>query len=203
MINLLPTQYKQDILYARRNLRLAHWSGILLSSFVLFALVTVSGLFYMSKATADYTQQANATQDQLKIQKLDETKVRLQSISDSFKLVLQVLNRQILFSKLLQQIGVAMPSGATLSSLSINKVQGGVDINAVAKDYDTATQVQINLQDPKNQIFEKADIVSISCVSGATGPAAEYPCTVTIRALFAKNNPFIVSSTTTKTGTTQ
>ena len=67
---------------------------------------------------------------------------------------------------------------------------GGIDLNAVTKDYQTATQVQLNLQDPKNKIFDKADILNITCSS--SNPAdPSYPCTISLKALFAKNNPFL------------
>jgi hypothetical protein len=81
-----------------------------------------------------------------------------------------------------------MPANANLTGLDINGVQGGLDITANAADYKTATQVQVNLSDPANKIFEKADIVDIKCDGSAN---ANYPCQVTIRALFAKNNPFL------------
>jgi hypothetical protein len=195
MINLLPSAVKQDFVYARRNTKLLRWSLALFTTFVLFAGLVVAGQLYMTQSIHTYEAQVAASQQQLKEQKLDETQAHLQSISDNLKLVLQVLSREILFSKLLKQVGAAMPNGATLSSLTISKTTGGIDLNAVAKDYQTATQVQLNLQDPANKIFEKADIVNITCVSGQSGTNAEYPCTVTIRALFAKNNPFLFTST--------
>jgi hypothetical protein len=81
-----------------------------------------------------------------------------------------------------------------LTGLSINKVQGGLDLQAAATDSQTATQVQVNLQDPKNQIFEKADIVNIQCATDASTAGdplkSQYPCTVQLRTLFAKNNTF-------------
>lgn len=131
----------------------------------------------------------------LKEQKLEETQKRVTDISDSIKLALQVLSREILFSKLISQVGAAMPSGASLQSLSIGSTEGGIDLTAGADDYQTATQVQVNLADKDNKIFEKADIVNITCVqpanTGATATGPEpYPCTISIRALFSKDNGF-------------
>ncbi len=119
--------------------------------------------------------------------------MKVQQLSDSLKLVTQVLQREILFSKLLAQTGAALPNGSVLTDLSINKLQGGLDLRVSATDYQTATQVQLNLQDPNNKIFEKADIVNIQCVTPKPGNNAlqnKYPCNVQLRALFAKNNPF-------------
>ena len=81
-----------------------------------------------------------------------------------------------------------MPPGSSLTGLNIAQVTGGIDITAGASDYNTASQVQVNLADPNNKIFSKADIVGINCASGSSG---SYPCTVTIRALFAANNPYL------------
>jgi len=92
-------------------------------------------------------------------------------------------------SELLQQVGAVMPSGSSLSSLTVNKFEGGIDLSVQSKDYQTATQIQVNLQDPNNKIFDKVDIININC--GASSPGSPYPCTGTYRALFAKENPFM------------
>ena len=189
MINLLPPNTYQSILYARRNSRLVSWIVAVIVGLSLIAVVVIGGQFFIDKSSRAYQQQADAAEQQLKIQKLDETQARVKEISGSLRLVVDVLGREVLFSKLLQQIGSAMPPGSSLAGLSIIKVQGGIDLNAVAKDYQTATQVQVNLQDPKNKIFDKADIVSITCSSTSSDP--DYPCQVSLRVAFAKDNPFL------------
>lgn len=189
MINLLPPQIQEDVGYARRNARLRRWCAGLLIGLASICLIIVFGLLYIHQTTQNTTQQIADAKTQLKTQKLEETQARIEDISSGLKLTIQVLSREILFSRLLQQIGNAMPPGSALNSLSINKLQGGIDLNAKAKDYQSATQVQVNLQDPANKIFSKADIVSISC--NASGADANYPCTVSIRALFSKDNNFL------------
>src|SRR5262249_51159234 len=133
-------------------------------------------------------QQVEQARAELRAQKLDETQQRVEDLSNSLKLVNQVLSKQVLFSELLKQTGAVMPSGATLSNLTVSKLQGGIDLQVVSKDYQTATQVQVNLADKNNKIFDKVDIVSITCSTGAQVTA--YPCSGNYRALFAKDNPF-------------
>lgn len=199
MINLLPTETKQAILYARRNRRLLHWTAALSLSIVGILVVVVFGQLYINRSIAAYTRQVDQAREQLKVQKLEETQARVEDITSSLKLALQVLSREVLFSKLIRQVGAAMPEDTVLTNLQITKVQGGVDLNASAADYNTATQIQVNLQDPANRIFEKADIVNITCnpqpastTSNTTNNLKnKYPCEVTIRALFTKNNPFL------------
>lgn len=192
MINLLPPNIKEDILYARRNTRLLRWSVMFVIVFVGVGLIVGFGGLYLRQSTQAYYQQLATTTQQLKDQKLDETQQRVQEMSNNIKLALQVLSREVLFSKLVQQIGAAMPADTTLTALQINKLQGGIDLSAQAVDYNTATQIQVNLQDPANQIFAKADIQNITCNSNGTGTFnKKYPCQVQIRALFATNNPFL------------
>jgi hypothetical protein len=90
---------------------------------------------------------------------------------------------------LLQQISTVVPNGVNLTGLDINQADGAIDINAKASSYTAATQLQANLNDPDNQIFAKADLINVGC-SGSSSDST-HPCTVTIRALFGSDNPFL------------
>lgn len=187
MINLLPKDVKVTLAYARRNTILRKW--ITASAFGVLGIVVVlaAGQLFIVRSTHSWQKQVNATNEQLSAQQLEQTQAHVSEISDSIKLAIQVLSKQVLFSKLLTQVGAAMPPGSSLQSLSISSLEGGIDLTAVATSYQTATQVQINLADPDNKIFETADIVNITCLDSGSD---EYPCRVTIRALFAKDNNF-------------
>lgn len=199
MINLLPPGVKENIIYARRNTRLRSWCIALFVSIVVIGAIVAAGRVYMQQSIKTYSRQVAQGTQQLEAQELTETQAKVKELTNNLKLVVQVLQREILFSKLLRQVGFALPNGSVLSGLSINAVQGGIDLQASAVDYQTATQVQVNLQDPNNKIFEKADIVNVQCGASSTSTISEYPCTVHIRALFAKDNPF---SFITTNGTT-
>jgi cell division protein FtsL len=188
MINLLPPDIRQNILYARRNTQLLHWAMALLTGIVGVTAVVAFGYFYIDQNTRNVNSQVAQAHQELQSQKLEETQGRVEDISSSLKLVTQVLSKQILVSELLKQTGAVMPSGSSLAGLSINKLQGGIDLQAVSTDYQTATQVQVNLQDPKNKLFDKVDIINVSC--STQGSAQGYPCTGSYRARFVKDNPF-------------
>jgi Tfp pilus assembly protein PilN len=169
------------------------------------ALVIAAGHFYLQGTVDTYSKQVAISQQQLTDQKLEETQKEIEAVSGNLKLVVQVLSRAILFSKFLDQVGSIIPNGAVLTNLSIsNKVQGGIDLQFSATDYQTATQVQLNLSDPNNKIFDKSDLVSVQCgQSTSTTTSSEYPCSVQIRAQFAKNNSFSFISSTNPAGATQ
>ena len=191
MINLLPPEVKNSYKYARSNRQLRRWVFIFLGGLIGLVIIVTYGLLNITQSTADYTSRIAASEALLQQGKFAETQAKVQDISNSFNLVVKVLGQEVLFSELIKQIAVIIPANANLQSLNINQVQGAIDISAIATDYSTATQVQVNLADSSNKIFSKADIVNISCGSAsAVNPA--FPCTVNIRALFAANNPFLL-----------
>lgn len=197
MINLLPLSQKKQISYARRNTKLRRWLIANVIGVLGIVIIIATGQLFMARSTNSWQKQVDDTAAQLQVQKLQETQTRVGEISDSVKLAIQVLSKQVLFSKLLTQIGSVMPNGTSLQSLSIASPEGGIDLTAAATNYLSATQVQVNLSDPNNKIFEKADIVSVSCQQDEDADQ-RYPCQVTIRALFAKDNSF--QYVTNKTG---
>lgn len=190
MINLLPPEIKNSYRYARRNVALRRWVIICLVALVGLAGLATYGLLTLRQSTITYNNKIAASNELFKQEKFSETQTEVKDASNSFKLAVKVLGQEILFSKLIQQITATIPDGANLTELDINQAQGGIDISANATDYHTATQVQVNLSDPNNKIFSKADIIGINCVS-ANALNPKYPCLITIRALFASNNPFL------------
>lgn len=190
MINLLPPNIKEGYEYAQRNLKLVRWIMAFAIGLVGLGLIGGFGWLYMRSSINDYTSQVAIAQSQLTAQKVTQTDQQVKDITSSFKLVVQVLSKEVLFSQLLKQIATIMPPGANLTDLTISGTQGAIDITADATDYSTATQVQVNLADPANKIFASADLESVSCGSSQSANI-HYPCTVTVKALFAKNNPFL------------
>lgn len=200
MINLLPPEVKTGYTYARRNVVLRKWAAAFLVALIGLGALTTYGLLTLRQSTADYKTRNDATEAVFKKEKPSQTQKQVQDISNNFRLAVKVLQQEVLFSQLIKQIAATIPANANLTGLSIPQIQGGIDITADATDYKTATQVQVNLSDPDNKIFSKADIVSIDCGGNSDSSASStaptpadsaYPCKVTIRALFAANNPFL------------
>ncbi|MGH7240700.1 MAG: PilN domain-containing protein, partial [Candidatus Saccharimonadales bacterium] len=174
MINLLPPAVKQDYVYGARNTTLLRWSFAFAGGLVGLALIATFGLATMQNSAASYQKQVNIAQQQLTAQNLSGVENQVKELSGNFKLVVDVLSKEVLFSQLLKQIATVIPDNAILTGLNINQTSGGIDLTAAAKDYNTATQLQLNLEDPNNKIFSKADIISISCSTSAQN--ANYQC---------------------------
>jgi Tfp pilus assembly protein PilN len=198
VINLLPPDVKSGYRYALRNVSLRRWALLFVVALIGLGGIATYGLLTLQQSSVQYQKQIADSQTFLGKQKFKETQGQVKDISGSFKLVVQVLSQEVLFSQLLKQIGATIPNNANLTGLSIAQTKGAIDLSAVTTDYKTATQVQVNLADPSNKIFSKADIININC-NGANLVDPRYPCVVNIRALFADNNPYLfINSKSTK-----
>ena len=163
MINLLPTEIKDSYRHARANVHLLRWLCAFVIALVGLGLIGTAGVVYLRHATGDYQQQVASQQASLKEQKLEATKAKAKDISSSIKLAVRVLGNEVPFSKLLQQLATVTPPNVRLSALSISQTNGSLNISAVSTTYAAGTQLQVNLADPANKIFDKADIISIGC----------------------------------------
>lgn len=189
MINLLPPDLKQQYIYGRHSTVLRRWASALAFGILGVCVVTFGGLFLMEKSIVDYRAKVADAKALLGEQELDSTRTHAKELTAGITLATDVLSKQILFSKLITQIGMVTPSNTSLTDLNIVKDQDSMEIKAIAGDFTSATQLQVNLQDPANKIFSKADIQNITCNDKSEDP--RYPCTVTIKALFSKNNPYL------------
>lgn len=192
MINLIPPAHRQAIYYGRLNTRLVSWAIGIAFAFLGLIIIIGGSLFYLKQDSSQIRSSINKSRESLAIQNEKETLDRVKEINDNLKLTVDVLSNEVLFSELLQHIGLVMPPGTVLEDLSLtNEVFGlGINLQASARDYETGTRVHVNLNDSSNGIFEKADLVSITCEDGEQ--SSDYPCIVSVRALFMKDNPFLL-----------
>lgn len=182
MINLLPPERAQGIRYGRLNGILLRWLAGIASAALGLIIVIAGGWLYINQQSKNFQSNIVDSQAQLASQNLPKIRKDAAEISGDVKVINQVLGREINFSGLLEAIGQVMPPGTVLNSLTLSSANGAVDLSANAKDYSSATQIAVNLSDPKNGLFSKVDIVSINCTSGSS----TYNCNATLKALFSK-----------------
>jgi hypothetical protein len=186
MINLMPPAHKETISYARKNTYLVSWLiGVIIAALGV-VLVAGGGLYYLRADVTAYNKSAEATSVILKSQDQEEIINRVSELSGNLKLVVDVLSSEVLFSKLITEIGNIMPPGTVLAGLTLDsKLVGGIDLAILATSYESGVQAQINLADPENGIFSRADIGEVRCDFSEPNT---YPCSATMRVLFSKDN---------------
>lgn len=184
MINLLPPERAADIRFGRQNTVLRVWlvaAAVMIAGLV---LIIFSGWLYINRQANTLQKGIDTTNQQLKDKNLTKVQADAKEITGDIKVINKVLGSEIRFSDMIQTIGQIMPSGSVLSSLKVGKVVGALDLTANAKDYNSAAQIAANLSDPKNGLFTKVDIISVTC----SAPGNQiYPCTAVLKALFSED----------------
>jgi Tfp pilus assembly protein PilN len=183
MINLLPPSRADRIRYGRHNAMLLKWLIGSVVSIVCLAGIVLAGGHYIDTQANNLQRDIDFSSEQLKTQNLTQVQKDAKQINSNIKVINQVLSQEIRFSDLIQAIGQVMPSGTVLSSLSLNKINGAIDLKVSARDYNSAVQVTANLSDPKNNLFDSVDIININCTSNQT----LYKCGSSYKALFSKS----------------
>ena len=206
MINLLPTSIKEQIIYGRRNRTLIYWLLAVVVVIGGISGMTVFGQIFINNNANGLQAVAQVTKDRINEQDLTSTRKDIQALSSNFKTVTQLLGKQVLFSKIFNKIGSIMPEGAILSSITLSTSSDSLDLNVISVDKESATQAFVNISDPKNGLFEKADLVSVGCTpstqeANPTNPVAvsqsKYPCSASIKVIIKTDSSFYFLSSLT------
>lgn len=200
MINLLPTDFKLDLLYGRRNAKLIKWVGMVWIVVFGVLLIALFGQFYISQSTTKLEKTLKQSQERIAVQNLEKNQTDLEALNNNFKITSQLLGKQILFSELFVKLGSTIPNDSVVSQIGLtDKIAGGegVVINIRAASNSAANQAFINISDPKNNLFDDADLLEITKVqSGASSQGDnfldQYPYSANIQAKFKANSNFIM-----------
>lgn len=198
MINLLPPDIKKSFLYAQYNTKLARAAIGLGIGILGIIIILGAGHFYLHQEANSYKASIKESEAQLEKRNEKETIARVQEISSSLKLVVNVLSQEILFSKLIRQVGAQMPRNTVLQDLKLSsELTGALDLQVGAADYDAASQVQVNLMNSRDNLFDKADLIKVTCSQpGSNAEDGAYPCQANLRAVFNKDNDFMLLDST-------
>lgn len=208
MINLMPNDIKEQLVYGRRNRLLLRWMFAVFMVIVVVAAMTVFGQYYINRNVNSLQAVAKITKQRIEDQNLAAVQKDILTLSNNFKIVTQLLSKQLLFSKMFVKIGGIIPNGAILNSITLSTTNSALDLNVVATNREAATQAFVNISDPKNGLFEKADLISVNCTSKTDAPststsaassamASKYPCTALIKVVLTNDSSFYFLNTIT------
>ena len=189
MINLLPPEVKTMRLYGRRNRTLMRWSAFCLAAMAGLIIIVGGGFFFITQSEKSAQRSKAQVEEAIKAAKLDEVEKQYAAFSSNLKTVTQILSKQILFSDLVQKIGSVIPSGVTLNSVSLSDADNALTLDFKLPNPGLAPTLQVNLENEKNELFEKADILQVSCTTDSVTKVQS--CTAQVRALYRKDAKFL------------
>lgn len=158
MINLLPTEAKTAIRFARYNTSLMQYGIIAILVVVLIAGVLFFGF---TIASADETSLRDSiAQKESDLSELVSVEQEAGDLADKIDTVGKLLEREVRFSEVLQEIGSILPEGAILTSLRLtNDNEEPLRIAALVDTKNNAAVLRQNIEDSER--FASADIEGI------------------------------------------
>lgn len=158
MINLLPDDIKQDINYGKLNVTIVQFAIVI----ILVSLSLVGLLFFgVSIVSQDETTLRQITdQEKISLAQYDESLKKAEDLEKTIITVGKLLDREVSFYGLLQDIGGVIPSEASLTGISLTgNPSEPLRIDAITNSQETAAILRQNLEE--SDLFSKADIQTI------------------------------------------
>lgn len=181
MINLLSEDSKANIKAARTNTILLRYSGIIvLAAIFLFTVLYVS--YSVLQDTMNSAEQQISNND-VESSVYNETKQQINNLSSQLSTAKSILDSEVLYSKVLVQLGQIMPAGAIIGELNLSESSfsgSPVELVAYAQSSTAAAQLQQTLQG--SSLFTQAELQSTSDTEGIDN----YPVKITFSVIFNK-----------------
>jgi len=182
VINLLPPDVKSSIKYGAYNVNIVQYGILLIILGVALAALLLFGVQIVRSDEASLNKAISRKQIQLEEYADDNTKAR--ALTAKISTISKLLEGEVKFSELLQEIGRLLPTGASLMGLQLTTdFSEPLVLAAKVNSKQTATELQQNLAN--SDLFIGADIQSLAPgdVDEATGRILNY--TVNIVVAFA------------------
>jgi len=175
MINLMPDDAKKEIRSARTNVILTRYIIVILLAFAFLALL-LGGSYVVLTQTKMSAEQLISGND-TKAEVYSETKAQVDTLSAQLAETKTLLNEEVLYSRVLMNIGQQMPEGTVLSGIKLDT--GSFNGTAVAlKAYAKTTEAAVLLREKFQSapIFTQVNFESVSDTDGIAG----YPVSVSM-----------------------
>jgi len=168
MINLLPPEVKENTKLAKYNVILLQYVFVIVIAVGIMAYLMTFGRQALTRTRSDIENSLSS--DRARVAELKGVNDEATDLSNTINTIDTLLDREVKFSLLLQEIGSIMPPGAKLSALALSQdatqpVRLSVDLTSAER----AGVLQQNLAE--SEIFIGADIISVNQGS----PDSKYP----------------------------
>lgn len=192
MINLLPPDVKESIVYGRKNRLLIGWIAAFCVVLFIVLLLTVAGTFYVKAAANSYSKKVDAAQVRIQQQNLENSQKEAEKFSSNLDTVVKLLSDQLLFSKIIRSTGSVLPDGVILKEINYDSKDSTMTLDILAPSEAAASQTLVNITDGNAKLFSKADLVQVQRADNGTGYNAN------IVALINKDSEFFFLNNVSK-----
>lgn len=180
MINLLPPEEKRQLRAARSNSLLLRYNIFLIGA-VLFLGVAV-GITYVYLSTTKTNAESIIGENRAKVTSFASVQAEADVFRGNLTTAKQILDNEVVYTKVMLAIAALMPSGTVLDKLSLDSQTFGTQtiLAARATSYDNALKLKEAFQ--SSPLF--SDVHFLSITSGGLSP---YSLTVSLNVTIKKD----------------
>lgn len=182
MINLLPDDAKKEIRAARTNVTLVKYMVMLGLGVVFLCLISVVVYFVImdTKTHAEAVVAENAT----KSTAYGSVRAQADSLRTSLASAKTILDKEVVYTKVITGIAAVMPPGVVLDSLNLSPSTFGtpITLQAFAKNTNAALALKSNFQ--QSPLFSNVTFISLA---NSVQGQADYPITVSLSLIINKS----------------
>ena len=181
MINLLPSENKKEIRAARANRLLARYNLFLVGAVAFLMLAT--GVVYIYLTNTKASTEQTIIENNQKVSSYAVAQAQANSFKSNLATAKQILDREVVYTKVILEIARLLPSGVTLSTLSLDAKTFGTETTLIAnaKSYEAALSLKDSFQN--SSLFTNVYFKNISRGEDA-GP---YPFIVNLNVTIQKD----------------
>lgn len=184
MINLLPDTSKKQIIAARTNVLLFNYI-IVLGIAVIFLVIVTVGVYVVLMDTKDRAD-AIIKENQAKTSSYNTVQAQAKTLQASLETAKSILDKEVVYSKIILGIANSMPEGVVIDTLSLNP--GTLDTPTTLQIFATTNDAALELKKRFQQsaLFSDVSFTLITTNTGST--ASTYPVSATLRLTINKVN---------------
>jgi Tfp pilus assembly protein PilN len=166
MINLLPNEDKRQIRAARSNTLLLRYNFLILGVAVIAAFAIGGVYIYLSNSKA--ASETTIAKNKDRASGFDATANEASTFRANLSTAKQIMDREVVYTKVVLQLAKALPPGTVLQSLSLDASTFGTPTVLVAKTKTTDNAIALKDALQKSGIF--TDVHFDSLVAQDNGP---------------------------------
>lgn len=180
MINLLPPEEKRQLRAARSNTLLLRYNIFLMGAVVFLGLAIGVTYVYLSSTKAN--AEAVISENRARVASFADIQTQADTFKANLATAKQILDNEVIYTKVMLAISALMPSGTILDKLSLDSQTFGTETTLIARttSYENALRLKESFE--KSPLFANVHFQSIN--SGGQPP---YPLTVNLNVTIKKD----------------
>jgi Tfp pilus assembly protein PilN len=187
MINLIPTDFKENIDYGRKNQRILQWFQAAIFGIIILLVVAAVGRLTIQTAKNQVIVQKESVTLDIEQTNLNEVGDEYSTFTLGLSNVRKLYQRQIIYTRLIRKLATLLPPGSSLTSISLTDTDRAINLDFNNTQDGLGPVIQTNLTNQGDQIAARTRSALQDGLGIALGGEADVSSNGLLQARFETN----------------